>query len=89
MFVEALLTRVTRVRDGKVQRKVVTKTPYKMQGKNDAVIMSAEERLKRSKGSRIAARHAKDKKVQADKKRDHSNHIRNMRHIEDRNEINH
>ena len=84
MFIEALLQRVTRVRDGKVQKKVVTKTPYKMKDSNNAVIMDGEERLKRSKAATIAARHAKDKKVQADKKRAHSNHIRDMRHIEDK-----
>lgn len=88
LFVEALIQRVTRVRDGKLQKKIVTKAPYKIKDGSDVVLMSALEQNSRKKAAKIAAKHRRDRHADAQRKREHSNNIRNHRNIEDRsNEV--
>ena len=83
---EALINRVTVVRDRQVKRKLETDTPYKID-KTRAVRMSPEELRNRRKGAEDAARHGRDKKDSAVRKRRLSDNVRKARHVDD-NEAN-
>lgn len=83
---EALIQRVTVVRNQQVKRKLQTETPYKMD-KTRSVRMSPEELRNRRKGADKAARHGRDRKDAAVRERRLSDNIRKARHVDD-NEAN-
>ena len=79
---EASFKKVTRIRGGKIQRrvKVAAKKGYTVRD-GKVVRMKASEKLKRKKGAKIAARKRKAKSAQIMRKRKKSLRLRKMRKL--------